>query len=610
MGNAYVEVDLLKGLTFKTLFGMDYTNSYYYRMSKLDLEYSESTKQNDLEEGASFNFRILWSNTLTYKTTINNAHKLGIMLGTEAVQDNIGRGMKAQRFNYMFEDNVNTWTLAMGERNDQRENDSWYQGEFALFGIFGRIDYSYLDKYLLTFNMRRDGVSRFSKTNRYGNFPSVSLGWRITEEGFMASTRSWLDDLKLRASYGLVGSSDVPRTTNFAYEYVMHQNSNYDITGGNGGTSTGFRLDRYGNEDTKWESVENISGGLDMSFLNGKFSAEVEVYKKTTTNMLIKAAYSALAGEGEAPYVNYGSMQNVGYDATVNYRGSSGDWRWDIGLNLSQYKNKIIKLAEAKDYALWEGGTRLDGDVTRTTAGRPISEFFGYKVNGFYENISEVRACLPVGVDPSEPLSDGEAAKWIGKFKFLDADGNGRLNDEDRVVLGSPHPDLIAGLNVALNYKNFDFTMFWYSTIGNKLFNNTLLFTDFQLFRGNRSSRMRDLSWEPGKTNAILPILDANDTYAHKTNSYFVEDGSFLRLKNIVLGYSFPKDLLRKATISNLRVYAQVENPLTFTKYRGLDPEFTNTDTAGGSGADLRRGVDMGGWPNIIRIIFGVNFAF
>ena len=612
MGNVYAEIDLMKGLTFKTLFGVDYTNAYHYRMNKKNLEFSESGKQNDFEEGASFNFRLQWSNTLTYRTTINDVHKLGVMLGTEYIKDNLGRGMTAQRFNYLFEDNPNTWTLPMGDRNDQREENSWYKGEFALFGIFGRVDYSFMDKYLLTVNMRRDGVSRFSAANRYGTFPSVSVGWRISEEKFMAPTRTWLDDLKLRAGYGLVGNSDVPRTTNFAYEYIMQpQRANYDIAGGNGGSSyVGFRLDKFGNENTKWEAVKNYNVGIDMTVLNGKFSINAEYYQKTTSDMLIKAAYTGMAGEAEAPYINIGSVKNTGYDISLNYRDGKGDFNWDIALNLSHYKNEVIKLSDSPDYAIFEGGTRLDGDVNRTIAGRPMSEFYGYKVNGFYESIADVKACLPVGVDPTVPLKDAEAAKWIGKFKYQDTDGSGNLTSNDRVPIGSPHPDIYGGLNIGLNYKNWDFTMFWYGSYGNKIFNNTALFTDFQVFRGNRSSRMRDLSWEPGKTNAVLPIIDANDTYGQKTSSYFVEDGSYMRMKNLMLGYTIPKDLLRKLTISNLRVYAQVENSLTLTKYRGIDPEVTNVDVGQGSGADLRKGLDMGSWPNIIRVIFGVNFAF
>jgi len=616
-GNAFAEIDLMKNLTVRTSFGLDYTGAYSYNMNKKNLEFSESGKQNNLEEHSEFNFRWVWSNTATYKNTFNDIHKLTVLVGTEATQDGIGRWMHSQRFNYEFENNTATWILNMGAKNDQMVAESRYNGALAIFGILGRVDYSLKDRYLLTVNMRRDGVSRFSKSNRYGNFPSLSAGWRLSEESFMAPTRSWLDDLKVRASWGLTGNSDVPRATNFAYQYTTDpQVTNYDIAGTNKGTM-GFRLNDYGNADTKWEAVENYNGGLDATLMQGKFGIGLDVYRKTTTNMLIQAAYSALAGQANAPYINFGSMRNTGYDLNLSYHGNKGDWRWDVDLNLSHYHNVVLKLSPVSEtYSLWKDGTRINGSATRTTAGHAVSEFYGYKIIGFYENADEVLACRPLGT--SDKMDKTEAAQWVGKFKFAELtekkDDKGNIlhyiNANDRTFLGSPHPDVIGGLNLSLSYKNWDFTMFWYSTIGNKIFNNTLAFTDFQLFRGNRSTRMRDLSWEPGKTNAILPIVDAGDNYSLNTNSYFVQDGSFVRLKNVLLGYTFPKSLLKKATISNLRLYAQVENVLTFTKYNGLNPEFTNSDTGEGSGADLRRGLDMGAWPNIIRIIGGVNFAF
>ena len=608
-GNIWGEADLMKNLTFRTSFGLDYTNNYSYRMAKKNLEFSESSKQNNLEEQAGFNFRWVWSNTVTYSTVLNDVHRVKVLLGTEAIRDGMGRSMTAQRYNYtdILEQFPNTWVLNLGENNDQRIANSSYKNEFALFGVFGRVDYSFQDKYLITVNVRRDGVSRFSAANRYGTFPSLSLGWRLSEEGFMASTRDWLTDLKLRAGYGQVGNAELPRSTNFAYEYILEPTrSNYDIGGSNGGT-TGFRLNRFGNEDTKWEAVETYNVGVDATILN-KFTVGIEGYSKKTTNMLLPAAYSGMAGEASAPFINFGDMKNTGFDANLSYHDSKGDLSWDVGLNLSHYKNEVLKISNADDYAIWRGGARLNGDITRTIKGHAISEFYGYQVDGFYESAAEVNNRLPLGV--SEKLSEKDAAKWVGKFKFADLNGDGKLNSSDRTVIGSPHPDLIAGLNLGLNYKNWDFTMFWYSTIGNDLFNNTLAFTDFQLFRGNRSSRMRDLSWEPNKSSAILPIIDANDSYSLNTNSYFVEDASFLRLKNLVLGYSLPKPLLKKATISNLRLYVQMENTLTITGYRGLDPELTNADVNEGNNADLRRGLDMGAWPNIMRFTFGVNFAF
>lgn len=610
-GNLWAEADLYKGLTLRTNFGMDYTNRYYYRMEKNNPEFSESTGQNNFEEQSEFNYRWVWTNTLTYSATFNEIHKLNVLLGTEAIRDGLGRKMTGQRFKYLYEDNVNTWVLNMGAMDNQRVANSEYKGEFALFGLFGRVDYSFADKYLITGIIRRDGVSRFAKDHRYGVFPSVSLGWRISEESFMESTRDWLDDLKLRAGYGQTGNAEVPRATNFAYEYATDpKRTDYDITGANNSTLVGYRLNKFGNMNTKWEATEMYNVGLDATFLNGKFSASVEWYHKKTTDMLVEAAYSNFAGEAGRPYINFGDLKNKGWDLNFNYRDNKGDWSWDIGLNLSHYKNEVLRLAESDDYSLWGYGTRLDGPVTRTTKGQPISMFYGYRQNGFYENVQEVMALPPLGMSN---ITEAEAKAYVGKFKFDDVNGDKRLSEADRTFIGNPHPDLIVGLNATVTWKNWDFTMFWYSTIGNDLFNNTKFFTDFWGFDGNRSLRMRDQSWTMGGDNsdAILPLLDNKENYSGKnSNSYYVEDGSFLRLKNVVLGYTFPKTMMSKVGIQNLRLYVQAENVLTITGYSGLDPEFTNAAVGDGNGSDLRRGLDMGGWPTTMRLLFGVNFAF
>lgn len=334
--------------------------------------------------------------------------------------------------------------------------------------------------------------------------------------------------------------------------------------------------------------------------------------------MLIPAAYSALANdEIGRPYINYGDMQNRGFDFLFNYRDKSGDWNWDLGLNLSTYKNKVIKLSQADDYAIWGSGYRLSTNVTRTVKDHAISEFYGYNIIGFYEDEQDVLSSpVPYGTDKASITAN--PGSYIGKYKFEDVSGpegkpDGVINSYDRTVIGNPHPDLIAGFNATVTYKNWDMTMFWYSTIGNDLFNNNKYFTDFPLFGGNRSTTMRDYSWKKNADNskAKLPILDSKDSWGGAVaSSYYVEDGSFLKLKNLIIGYTLPKDLLKKATISSLRFYVQGENLLTFTKYSGLDPEITNMETATGNGADLRRGLDAGGWPTTMRILFGVNFVF
>ena len=607
-GDVWAEVDLIQGLTFGTKFGMDYGQNYYYRMDKNNPEHSESVNSNNLEEQGGFVIRWVATNTLTYKTVINNIHRLTVLAGTEAIRGGLGKQVTAQRFNFLFPDNTDTWVLTMGENNDQRVANSNFRGEYAFFSLFGRIDYSLMDKYLLMASVRRDGVSRFSPEERYGVFPAVSVGWRLSEEAFMMGTRTWLDDLKIRAGWGRVGNAEGPSMTNWANEFAMAtNNANYPVTGGNA-ANVAFRQSRIGNLGTRWEAVENFNIGFDASFLRGKFGLSFEYYDKKTTGMLVPSAYSNLAGDASAPYINFGDMSNKGFDISFNYRDQKGDFSWDITATAFRYKNTVVKLSEsdATGYARWGGGDRI-GNITRTTKGEEISHFFGYEVDGFYENRQQVQERLPVG---QTSISDAAAENWVGRFKFKKNDANTKgLGPSDRVIIGSPHPDLIASLNIGLAYKNWDLTMFWYSTIGNDLFNNTKAFTDFQMFRGNRSVRMRDQSWEPGKTNAILPMLNSGDTYSYnQVNSYYVEDASFLRMKNLVVGYTLPKQWLQKATIQNLRVYAQVENAITFTKYNGLDPELTNRDMA--SGGDLSRGIDGGGWPNIVRYIFGVNFTF
>lgn len=611
-GNLWAEVDLFKDLTFRTNFGLDYTNYNYIYMSKNNPEFSETTGQNYLEEYSEYNYRWVWSNTLTYSKIFNDVHNLTVLLGTEAIKDGLGRSLSGRRYNYLYEDNVDTWTLDLGENDNQRLTNSSYNGEFALFGMFARVDYSYDNKYLLTGIVRRDGASRFSESNRYGVFPSISVGWRLSSEDFMEKHRDWLDDLKLRVGYGQTGNSEVPRASNFATEFITDTSySNYDFSGANSSATTGYILDKLGNEDTKWETTQMVNVGLDATLQGGKFAFDVEWYWKKTTDMLIEAQYSSLAGADiDKPYINYGDIKNTGFDFNFNYRDRKGDWAWDLGLNLSRYKNVVLRISESDDASIWGSGTRLSTYVTRTTKGHAISEFYGYVVDGFYESVDEVLALTPLG----QTVTDEEtAATWVGKFKFADVNGDGQLTEDDRTFIGSPHPDLIAGLNAAVTWKNWDFSMFWYSTIGNDMFNNTKYFTDFWLFEGNKSTRMRDLSWTPGadNSNAILPILDYGDTYSGTyTSSYYVEDASFLRLKNVVLGYTFPKTMLSKAGIQNLRLYVQAENVLTITGYSGLDPEYTNVDPSSTSGGDLRRGIDMGGWPTTMRFLFGVNFEF
>jgi TonB-linked SusC/RagA family outer membrane protein len=606
-GNLWAEVDLFKGLNFRTNFGLDGHTNYSYHMDKKNLEFSETSGINSFTESAGFNFRWVWTNSLTYNVVINNKHKLNVLVGTEAIKDNVGRGLEGYRQNYLFEDNQNTWTLEMGENNNNRTNKSWFDGKFTLFGLFGRVDYDFASKYLVTAIVRRDGVSRFSKDNRYGVFPSLSLGWRLSQEGFMENTKSWLDDLKVRAGFGITGNSDVPRATNYAYEFTTDPTlTNYDLTGSQGSAVLGYRLGKIGNPDTKWEKTQMTNVGVDATFLNGKFSTNLEWYYKKTSDMLVAASYSSMAGEADRPYVNIGNMKNTGIEWMISYQDHKGDWSWGSSLNLSHYKNEVLKLGASDDYALWGYSDRISGAVSKTVKGHAVGEFYGYNITGFYESADEASKLIPLG----ETEGKYDPAKFVGKYKYEDVNHDGKITTDDRKFLGSPHPKVTIGWNTNIGWKNLDFSMFWYSSLGNKIFNGAKYFTDFWMFNGNRSVRMRDLSWEPGKKDAILPILDKSDSKSGtNANSYYVENGSYARLKNIIIGYTFPKTVLSKAGIQRLRLYVQAENLLTVTNYKGLDPDISNRDKTA-SGGDLQKGIDVGGQPTTREFLFGVNFEF
>jgi len=616
-GNLYAEADIIPGLMFRTNFGIDHGRSYYYNMTKKQPEQAEGLTYNQFNEGSNYGFSYQWTNTLNFDKTFAEVHRLTFLLGSEYIMSGLGRSMSASRRNYLFEDNVNTWTLANGERENLDNTSNW-SGKVAMFGIFSRLDYIFDDRYLLTATIRRDGSSRFSESNRYGIFPALSLGWRLSNESFMQNLE-WLTDLKLRAGYGVTGNSEIPRANNWATEYGTNPGfTNYDFNASQSSAYQGFMLSTYGNPDTKWESTQMVNIGVDATLFDGIFDGSIEYYVKNTSDMLVLDSYSALAGEATAPYVNLGKMKNTGWDLALNHRYNIGKLEYNVGLNLSTYKNEVVKLNEAVGTRFWGGGDSRLGFLTLTELGRPVSVFYGYNILGFYESEEDVAAykgttgarqgqtVLPLGVGTDAALNP---KLWVGKYKYEDVNGDGFINANDQEVLGSPHPDFTGSASFGVNYMNFDLSASFYFSVGDEIFNYAKWWTDFWSYEGNRSTTMRDKSWEPGKTDAVLPILDYQDAVSNKNpNSYYIEDGSFVRMQMLNLGYTFPRNILSKIGADNLRVYLQGTNLLTFTKYSGLDPDVTN-QTLGDSG-DLTKGVDFFHWPVSKQFLIGVNVAF
>ncbi len=616
-GNLYAEADIIPGLRFRTNFGIDHGRSYYYSMTKKQPEQAEGLNYNQFNEGSNYGFSYQWTNTLNFERTFADVHRVTFLLGSEYIMSGLGRSMSASRRNYLFEDNVNTWTLANGERENLDNLSNW-NGKVAMFGLFSRLDYIFDNRYLLTATIRRDGSSRFSESNRYGIFPALSLGWRISNESFLQNVE-WLSDLKLRAGYGVTGNSEIPRANNWATEYGTNPGfTNYDFNATQGSAFQGFMLSTYGNPNTKWESTRMINIGVDATLFDGILEGSIEYYVKNTSDMLVLDSYSALAGEATAPYVNLGKMKNTGWDLALNHRYNIGDVGYNIGLNLSTYKNEVVKLNEAVGARFWGGGDSRLGALTLTELGRPVSVFYGYNIIGFYESEEDVAAykgttgtrqgqtVLPLGVGSDAALKSN---LWVGKYKYEDVNGDGFINASDQKVLGSPHPDFTGSANFGLNYRNFDLSASFYFSVGNEIFNYAKWWTDFWSYEGNRSTTIRDKSWEPWKKDAVLPILDYQDAISNKNpNSYYVEDGSFVRMQMLNLGYTFPKNILSKINADNFRIYLQATNLFTLTKYSGLDPDVTNQNM--GDSGDLTKGVDFFHWPVSKQFLIGVNVAF
>ncbi|QRR03851.1 TonB-dependent receptor [Dyadobacter sandarakinus] len=590
-GNAYLEVDILKDLTAKSSIGIDLTNANRVGYTLLDLEEAEIEAANALTNASAYDINWTWSNTLNYTRTIATDHRLSILAGTEAIKG-LGRDFSATRTTFFSEDPqymfLNSGTAGIANTG------AGYQ--WALFSIFGKINYSLKDRYLLEATVRRDGSSRFGQNNRYGTFPAFSAGWRISEEGFMKSI-SWIDDLKLRGGWGQTGNQEIGNYNGFSTYRSNLGLSSYAIDGSNNAVQAGFDTEAFGNQNAKWETTTQTNIGLDATFLKGMFGFNLDLYTRTTSDMLYQVSLPATQGVATIPFVNVGEMNNKGIDLGIDFNNKAlnGELTYGVGVNFSHYKNEVKKLNNSSTAVLL-GPSIRSYTWTRSVAGMPLYSFYGLQIDGIYQNQGEVDA---------GPKYPGYAA--VGKYKYHDTDGDGTITDSDRKFLGNPHPDFTYGINLNIGYKGFDLSAFLQGVQGNQILNMVKRWVDFNNQAGNRSMRMLNESWTPQNPDAILPILDANDSRSQQPSSYFIEDGSYLRLKNLTIGYTIPNSALSKIGLTNARIYFQAQNLFTFTKYEGIDPEVTSVGSTPGSTV---LGVDQGNYPNSKMYQLGINFGF
>ncbi|TAE55831.1 MAG: SusC/RagA family TonB-linked outer membrane protein, partial [Bacteroidetes bacterium] len=609
-GNVYGQLEIIKGLNAKSSIGVDYNQFAGSYFAPINYEAAEPSSANTLNEVFNLFYSWTWTNTLEYKPNLGDNMDLSVLAGTEAI-DSYYRGFSAGRANF-FTDNVDYRVLSAGT---SAISNGGYQGSYALFSYFGKVDYSLNDHYILSATIRRDGSSRFGAANRFGNFPAVSAGWRVSEESFMDGGP--FSDLKVRAGWGQTGNQFIgDYSTQSAYG-LSRTTSSYDINGTNSSLVDGFDKQLSGNPNLKWEAVTSTNVGIDFGLFKNRLSGTLDLYERKTTGMLYRPTQPGTFGISSNPNQNIGEMRNRGIDFLVSFKSApASDFTYDLSFNISTYKNEVLKLSEDVGSTLFSGGTR-QGNTTQTTVGAPIGMFYGYEVLGIYQTAEEVAADgNPPGVTFATP-ADG-----IGRYRIKDvtgpgADGvlgtaddapDGVLNSDDKTVIGNPHPDFTYGFNAAFGYKNFDLTIFLQGSQGNDLYNYTAYFTDYFSFQGNQSVRMAEQSWTPqNASTATLPKLNRNQpAYELEAHSRFIEDGSYLRVKNVQLGYTLPKSALSKIGFNRARIYVQATNLLTITKYTGFDPEVGVRDQFG-DGTDLSIGLDDGAYPVSRTFVAGIS---
>lgn len=588
-GNAFSEVDILDGLMFRTNFGLKYENfnglSYRYP----NPEFTEGNFSNSMSEYFGYSTEWTWTNTLNYRKKIAD-HSFNVLLGTEAISnryrqlDGSGRDFfSMSSLDYLYLD------AAGGSKTSGSDGSVG-----SMFSLFGKLDYSFKDRYLLSATVRRDGSSNFGPNNLYGVFPGISGAWRLSEEDFLKES-TWLNDLKIRAGYGVNGNQRIP-SDQYLRRFASELNSSsYPI---NGTVLTGMWLSDYDNPNVKWEQVAAVNLGVDFSILQGDIDGSVDWYNKKTTDMLYRLPLPAIAGgRANSPFVNIGEMQNKGIEFSLNYhygRRQQSEFTLDLSGNISRNVNKIVALAPNVNQQIYGAFRGMETSILK--AGEAYGSFYGYNVIGIYQNDSDVaNTAAYTGARP-------------GGLKYEDVDGNGVIDNLDRKVIGSPHPDFVYSLNINGTYKNFDFMLYFYGSQGNKNYEATRYFTDFGVFSGSKSERLLDM-WSPENPNSMTPVpgTDKASNFEYASSSYYVQDASFLKLKNLQIGYNFPTEKIFKkdSGVNRFRMYFGVTNLFTITKYSGLDPEVSATPSAYPA-----LGVDFGVYPQSRQYMLGLSLGF
>ncbi len=594
-GNVFAELNPIKDLTLRTSFGVDMGTYFGKDYVIKTYERAENTGTTGLNQNTSYRLNWTWSNTIAYSKRFGD-HALKFLGGVEAIKQNLGDGIFTQNVNTFDFEDPNFVSLNTDQGTGQNSGST--QGQIrTLASYFGRVDYTYQDKYLFNATVRRDGSSAFGKENTYGVFPAFGVGWRISEESFMQGL-DFISDLKLRGGWGQLGNQGPVNGLN---QYTTFRSnaglSNYDINRAQNSLATGYSAYNASSQTTKWETSVSTNVGLDASLFDGKIDFSFNYFNIDTNDLLVGAPAPPLGGLLSQPAINLGKMRNRGFDFNITNQGKiTGDLNYNVTMTFTHFKNTAIDLDGNPETFFSNNASRLN-NVWRTQAGHPISSFYGYELDGFFNTQSEVDALKMDGAK-------------VGSWRFKDLNSDGKIDDKDKTFIGSPQPKFIMGLNLGLSYKGFDFSTFLVWNYGNDLFNYTKYWTDMRVFVGGVSTRVLNDGWTPSNHNALLPQLGsgANDGYTTfiraNSNNYYIEDGSYLRGKTIQVGYTVPSSIASKIGLVKARIYAQGQNYFTISKYSGPDPDISI------QGGELSMGLDDAAFPNPRQFLVGLNLTF
>ncbi len=587
-GNAYINIEPIKKLNLRSSFGLDYGN--FYKRS-LTYSYQNGYVTNDgktksVMEQAHWT-KWTWSNIATYDFEIGK-NRFETMAGMEMFkQEDINFAASREGFalespDYMYPDQGTGTSEGTGSATG-----------YTLMSFFGKVSYAYDNKYLLSGTIRRDGSSRFGKNNRWGVFPAFNAGWKLDQEAFMENTRNWLSELKLRFGWGQTGNQEIGNTAIYniyASDYGKGDptwdaiwGTAYDINGnGTGLLPSGYKRVQLENPDLKWETTTQTNLGLDFGFLNQSIYGSVEYYIKNTKDILYTPGYSAIKGEGASKTYNGASMENKGFELTLGYRGHVGrDFTFDLTGNLSTNQNKVTYLPESVKNSYGGNGT-YDNIL-----GHPLGSFYGYVADGIFKTQEELDAhCKQDGKD-------------LGRIRYRDLNNDGVINDKDRTWIGDPFPDFAYGLNINLTYKDFDLSVYFQGIQNVDIYNTVKVVSDFWSVSDTRSNKGARLlgAWDPvTNPSSNIPALTTNNKNDEgRMSTYFIEDGSYLKLRNIQLGYNVPKSLLKHLRLGSFRAYVSGQNLFTLSSknYNGVDPENPGW-----------------GYPIPMTVTFGINASF